>query len=601
MHDKTFISFIDSAPDAIIIVDGGGLITLVNHRTEKLFGYEHGDLIGQKVELLIPQEFLKGEDGPGAGFFKNLSVHPVGIELELFGTAKDGRKFPVEINLTTVELEDGTFISVSIRDITSRKRTEEKFKSLLDSASDAIVVVNDKGEIHLINRQTENLFGYSSAGLIGKKLELLMPVEFRDKHVHHRDTFFKQPHERPMAESLEVFGLHSDGTKFPAEISLTPLITSEGTFVSAAIRDITQRKKEELKFSKLLDSAPDAMVIVNDIGFIEQINRRTEELFGYKRAELIGQKVEMLMPREFHERHEKHRTGFFKDLGLRPFDTGIEFCGLHKDSTKFPVEISLSPLTTTEAMLVICDVSEKKKIKKDLTELNKLLQYTNIELESFSYSVSHDLREPLRHIIGFGEILNNKYADKLDEEGVRVLNKIIESAARMSKLIDELLNLSRLGTSTLNLQTVDINRILHEITSGIMSENGNKIDWHVDNFPYVNADKELIKVVLQNMVLNAVKYSRKRDKPSVKILNKTKPVGEYIFSVRDNGVGFDNKYKNKLFGVFQRLHRDDEFEGLGIGLATVKRIVQRHGGKLWAEGVVNEGAEFSFSLPRNDK
>jgi light-regulated signal transduction histidine kinase (bacteriophytochrome) len=225
------------------------------------------------------------------------------------------------------------------------------------------------------------------------------------------------------------------------------------------------------------------------------------------------------------------------------------------------------------------------------------LQAVNQELEAFSYSVSHDLRAPLRHIIGYVEMLKKHAGAALNEKSIRYLKIIAESGQRMGQLIDDLLAFSRLGRAEMKPTAVDLNEITKEAVAGLHLEIANrKIDWVRQKLPVVQGDPSMLRQVLVNLVANAVKYTRPREVAIIEIGCASKSEGEVVLFVRDNGVGFDMQYVHKLFGVFERLHRSDEFEGTGVGLANVRRIIARHGGRTWAEGALNQGATFYFTL-----
>ncbi|MFI9150391.1 PAS domain S-box protein [Streptomyces sp. NPDC053367] len=254
---------------------------------------------------------------------------------------------------------------------------EERFRGLLEAAPDAMVIVDDTGVIRLVNAQTEALFGYRREELLGNPVELLVPGRFRAHHTEHRDGYAHNQQVRPMGAGLDLYGLRKDGTEFPVEISLSPLETTDGLLVSAAVRDVSERKAAEERFRGLLEAAPDAMVIVDDTGVIRLVNAQTEALFGYRREELLGNPVELLVPGRFRAHHTEHRDGYAHNQQVRPMGAGLDLYGLRKDGTEFPVEISLSPLETTDGLLVsaaVRDVSERKAAEERINELAALVE-----------------------------------------------------------------------------------------------------------------------------------------------------------------------------------------------------------------------------------
>jgi len=380
--------------------------------------------------------------------------------------------------------------------------------------------------------------------------------------------------------------------------------------VTDYIRLKTEEDQKNAFTIGLLESSPDAMIVVDEDGRVFSVNTQTEKFFGYSKNEMIGNRIEMLIPERFRKIHPSHRVSFMKENKTRPMskivsyhlgDKKMELYGLRKDGSEFPVEISLSPMEFGGKKIVcsaIRDVTERKEIEKKLEDTIENLKITNDQLKSFGYSISHDLRSPLRHISGFATMLKEREWDTLGDVGKRCVQVIVDASIKMDRLIENILIFSRIGIRDLEKISVNVN----DVISGIINEmaielKDRKIKWKISKLPPVNADSKMFTQLLFNLISNAVKYTKKREVAEIEIGFSETEKDITIF-IKDNGVGFDEKYADKLFNIFQRLHSDKEFEGSGVGLAIVKRIVDRHKGKVRAEGKVDKGATFYFTLPK---
>lgn len=611
---------VDSALDAIITVDSEQRILVFNRAAEKMLHCPAEEAIGQSLDRFIPRRF-------GTAHFLHMqsidetcaATHDTAGARSVYGLRADGEEFPVEASISQVEAGGQKLYTVIMRDITRRQRAEERFRQLIEGAPNGMVMVDQDGKIALVNAQIEDSFGYSRDELLGQSIEMLVPELFHAHHPAYRNAFIAAPAARPMGSGRDLFGLRKDKSEFPVEIGLKPLEMEQGLMVLGTIVDITERKRAEEKLRRsqeqlagMIGSAMDAIITVDEDHRIVLFNAAAEKMFLYPAEEAIGQALDRFIPERFRTAHKEQvqnpgKTQVSRDsMGMMG-----ALCALRADGQEFPIEASTSQIESDGQKLftfILRDITERNHAEEEVRRLNEELEHrvadrtaqlqaANKELEAFSYSVSHDLRAPLRHINGFSQALLEDYADKLDETGKSYLQELRGASQEMAQLIDDVLQLARVTRSEMRRAVINLSELAHSIATEMEKEDaGRTVAVDIEEGLTTRGDKRLLRIMLGNLMENAWKFTSKRERAEIRF-GQTHKGSELVYFVRDNGAGFDMTFADKLFGAFQRLHTADEFEGTGIGLATVQRIVNRHGGRVWADGTVGKGATFYFTLP----
>jgi PAS domain S-box-containing protein len=512
------------------------------------------------------------------------------------------------------EIHERRELEIDLRISESRFREQAE---LLDLTYDAVMVRNLRDEITYWNHGAEELYGWRAEEIVGKVAQDVLQTV----HPKARAEIEAEMHETGSWEG-ELTHRRRDGSvvvvssrwvlRRDDHANANGVLESNRDITAKRAAEETQWKwdeevrQSEIRFRLLIDAVKDYAIISLDAnGLVASWNSGAQRLKGYSAEEIIGQHVERLYLREDVERgklaEELRRAaaeGHVDDEGWR----------VRKDGSRFWAEIVTTALRGADGELIGFvkidkDISSRRAAEEQIQELNSQLTQrvdelgsVNRELEAFSYSVSHDLRAPLRHMDGFAHILKEEHSANMVPEAMRYLDRILEAATHMGLLIDDLLNLAQIGRRELKREKVQITSVVKQAIAELPVEAKERnIEWRIEPLAELSCDSGLLKLVFTNLLANAVKFTRKQAISVIEVGSRVADGVPTIF-VRDNGVGFDPQYADKLFGVFQRLHRQEDFEGTGIGLATVQRIVRRHGGEIWAESQLNSGTTFFFTL-----
>jgi PAS domain S-box-containing protein len=595
---------------AILMLSPKGEIVSWNPGAERMTGCTYEEIAGQNfsrffspedIEQGRPEEILRKAAAGGQYDEQGMRVR------------KDGSRFQVRTAWTALRDPSGNLRGYSVisRDLSESTESGAKYRGLLEAAPDAMVVVNQGGEIVLLNVQAEKQFGYRRDELVGQKVKNIIPEGFAERLIADGTRTAAEALAQQIGTGIELNGRRKDGSEFPIEIMLSPLESAEGTLVTAAIRDISVRRAAEKhlgqmegRYRGLLEAAPDAMVVVNRRGEIVLLNVQAEKQFGYRRDELVGQKMKNIIPEGFAERLIADGLRSAEDALAQQIGTGIELTGLRRDGSEFPIEIMLSPLESAEGTLVtaaIRDISVRKTAETHLLNKVEELNRSNEELGQFAYIASHDLQEPLRMVASYTQLLSRRYKGKLDSDADEFIAFAVDGANRMQRLIQDLLAFSRVGTKGTELLDYSSEEALQQALINLratIGDSGARVTH--DPLPTVLADEMQLIQLFQNLVGNAIKY-QSPGVPQIHVSAARNVEKKWIFSVRDNGLGIDPQYFDKIFGMFQRLHKREEFAGTGIGLAICKKIVERHGGSISVESTPGQGSTFRFTLEGSER
>ena len=537
--------------------------------------------------------------------------------------------------LSPLQNAQGILVTAAIRDISVRKAAamhlaqmiqelsvkHQLLNSIVEGTTDPIYVRDLDNRFVLVNHSVAKIFSRSVHELLGMSMRDLLPNEsyqavlLSDQEII-RDGIPRTVEEEAVIDGNTRYFLTTKSPYLDAQqrtigtIGIAREITErrrlEQARVDELVRDLSERKaaeehlaQMESRYRGLLEAAPDPMVVVNPSGEIVLLNVQAENQFGYHRDELLGRPVKNIIPQGFAERLVADALRTPEAALAQQMGMGIELTGRRKSGSEFPIEIMLSPLDSAEGTLVtaaIRDISVRKAAEAHLLEKVKELNRSNEELGQFAYVASHDLQEPLRMVASYTQLLSRRYKGKLDSDADEFMAFATDGASRMQRLIQDLLAYSRVATKGNELRNTSSEETLQQALlnlRGAIEESGALVTH--DPLPAVLADEMQLIQLFQNLVGNAIKYQRP-GVPRVHISATRDGAEKWAFSVQDNGLGIDPQYFDRIFGMFQRLHKRDEFAGTGIGLAICKKIVERHGGSISIESQPGHGSTFRFEL-----
>jgi PAS domain S-box-containing protein len=610
----TFENLFELSPEALILVDSKGNVSRMNVQAEKLFGYERQELIGKDHGILVPKKQMEKHERELRAYMQHPGIRVMGIGMGLRGLRKDESEFAVDIDLGPLVMQGEIFVISVVRDATERKKledgllaSEKRYHGLYDSIRDGILRTDLSGHILGANKAFLDMLGYPP-----RDLSLLTHQQITPDKWHEREATVAQRLvlQRGYTDEYEKEYIRKDGSIVPVSLRLWIMRDEEGRpdGMWGIVRDITEVKRAELalreseeKYRRLFtnmslgyaycEMAFGKNNIPLDFTYIE-VNDAFEHLTGLKRNDVLGKKVTEVIP-TINETNPEIIPAYGKvvqtgeptafEVFFRPLEMWLSVRAYRPEDGYF--------------VAIFENITEHKKAEKVLLDRTRALEEANNELQQFAYVVSHDLREPLRIVTSFTQNLEQRYKNKLDKTADEYIQFIVDGAARMQNLIDDILAYSRVGTRGASFEIVDMENVLRQATANLkitIEESGAQITH--DSLPVVSGDLAQLTQVMQNLLGNGIKFHRQGVKPVIHVAVKL-GLDEWEFSVRDNGIGIDNELFGRLFTLFQRLNPEDKYKGTGVGLAVAKRIIQRHGGRIWIASQPGEGSTFIFTIP----
>ncbi|CAG0999883.1 two-component system, NarL family, sensor histidine kinase EvgS [Methanosarcinales archaeon] len=599
--------YLDIAGVMIVAIDVDQKITLVNKKCSEVLGYGEQEIISKNwFDTFIPERVRYEVK---AVFEKLIAGKIESVEsVENPVLTRRGEERLIAWHNTILRDEAGDIAGTlsSGEDITEQKGAEKRLSllaSIVDSSDDAIIGKTLDGIIVSWNRGAQRIYGYSADEVKGHSISILVPPDHPDEF----PQLLERIRQGQRIEHHETIRMSKDGKKICSSLTISPIKDANGKIIGASTIawDITEQKRIEIalreseaRFRSITQSATDAIISADSDDNIISWNKSAQTIFGYTEEEALGKSLIMIIPEIYRDAHKKGLERVNSTGETRIIGKTVELVGMRKDGSEFPLELSLSTWKTGIRRLysaVIRDITESKQANEKLKQTLAELERSNKDLEQFAYAASHDLQEPLRTVSNFSQLLAKRYKGELDAKADQFIGFIVDGATRMQEMIDNLLAYSRVSTRAKPFELINCETVFDQALANVKMaiEESGALVTH-DHLPTVMADASQLVQLLQNLLSNAIKF--RKEKPRIKV-SSVQRGNEWLFSVEDNGIGIATEFMEHIFKVFQREHASAEYPGTGVGLAICKKIVERHGGRIWVESQVGKGSTFYFTIP----